>query len=101
MDTSLPQLAPSQAGEQPLLGEDAGSVGELGLFSSRFVDINVFRISLFPSLCRARIRQSRWELMGGREINTLFPGPAFVIFAQRISFQSSNTVGVPFSSRFV
>lgn len=39
--------------------------------------------------------------MGGREINTLFPGPAFVAFAQRISFESSNTVRVPFSSRFV
>lgn len=51
MDTSLPQLAPSQAGKLPSLREGMGSVGELGLLSSRFVDINVLRISLFPSLC--------------------------------------------------
>lgn len=38
--------------------------------------------------------------MGEHEINTLFPGPTFVVFVQRISSESSNTLQAPFPSQF-
>lgn len=38
--------------------------------------------------------------MGEHEINTLFPGPVFVVFVERISWESSNTLQARFLSQF-